>query len=100
MLNMCKDYGRIRLDFCEDYARIMLGKFTRYALLTVECPNVTLCYKVKMTFFNTKFNQIRPEIANFWPLFVLYNPQNVLGIVQLITKGKLIVQIAEMRNVQ
>ena len=39
--------------------------------LTVECPNVTLCYKVKMTFLNPKFNQIRMEIANFWLLFGL-----------------------------
>ena len=37
-----------------------------------------------MTFFNPKFNQIRMEIANFWPLFGIYNPQNVLGIVKLI----------------
>ena len=40
-------------------------------LLTVECPNVTLCYKVKMTFLNPNFNQIRMEIANFWLLFGL-----------------------------
>ena len=37
--------------------------------LTVECPNVTLRYKVKMTFLNPKFNQIRMEIANFWLSF-------------------------------
>ena len=39
-----------------------------YLLITVECPNVTLCYKVKMTFLN---NQIHMEIANFWLLFGL-----------------------------
>ena len=42
-----------------------------FLLLTVECPNVTLCYKVKMTFLNPKFNQIRKEIVNFWLLFGL-----------------------------
>ena len=37
--------------------------------LTVECPNVTLCYKVKITFLNTKFNKIPMKIANFLLLF-------------------------------
>ena len=40
-------------------------------VLTVEWPNVTLYFKVKMTFLNPKFNQIRPEIAYFWALFGL-----------------------------
>ena len=32
-------------------------------VLTVEYPNVTLCYKVKMDFLNPIFNQIR--LASF-----------------------------------
>ena len=39
--------------------------------LTVEYPNVTPCYKVKMDFLNPKFNQICLEIAYFWLLFGL-----------------------------
>ena len=51
-----------------------------FSHLTGECPNVTVCYKQKMTFFNTKFYQICPKIATIWPLFGLQNPQKLLGI--------------------
>ena len=53
--------------------------------LTVECLTVPLWYKQQVTFLNPKFNQIPMEIANFLLLFGPYNPQNVLGIVQLRT---------------
>ena len=33
--------------------------------LTGECPNATLCYKQRTTFFSPKFDQIRPNIATF-----------------------------------
>ena len=54
--------------------------------LTGECPNVTLCYKQKRTFFNAKFDQIR-EIDTFRPFFGFQNSQILLGIVQLINRG-------------
>ena len=57
-------------------------------LKIVECPNVTQCYKVKMTFLNPKLNQIRMEFANSLPLFGLKNLENVLGIVQLRVKHR------------
>ena len=54
--------------------------------LTEEYPNVTVCYRLKRTFFNRKFDQICPKMAIFLPFFSLQNPQKVLSILQLISR--------------
>ena len=47
-------------------SEVIEGSFDiRVEALTVEYPNVTLCYEVKVTFLNSKLNQTRTEIANF-----------------------------------
>ena len=51
--------------------------------LTGECPNVTLCYKLRRIFFTPKFDQIRPKIATFRLFFGYQVSQIVLGIAQL-----------------
>ena len=50
--------------------------------LTGERPNVTLCYKLRRTFFTPKFNQIPPKVP-FSTVFGFQNSQIVLGITQL-----------------
>ena len=63
-----------------------LGLFvnTLQTCLSEECLNVTVCYKLRRTFFTPKFDQIRPKIATFQPFFGFQNSQILLGIAQLI----------------
>ena len=78
----------------KQWMNILLGcvnENPRYFDLTVEYPNVTLCYKVELTFLNPKLNQIRRKLRIFGP-YSYYKILNVLGIVQL-TYNKLIIFI-------
>ena len=59
---------------------VIVNQSLIYITLSGECPNVTVRYKQKRTFFNPKFDQICPKIATFPP----FSDPKLLGIRQLI----------------